>query len=281
MVWHKCSDGEQMVKGDPTDYATYVDPLFSARCDFAFHTTPRRMLFGAYHYFQPGIVTSPTDDTDPQMRAIRKALMINPQTMRHIDALAVDFEEYHAPGGSIETNTNISERLHLFVNRLAADHYMGAVPFLIYTNQSMTKEHSPASDVWIGQKDNPFNMWMAQWLYSSGKWSWSSIIRPGSTYKVVTPGFSVGKMVQWAANITGLDNTGGGSVDLSLWMGDEPSLYQFFNASDLLNGSSNPPVVTPPDNPPDNPPDYSPPLAWSNEDIAAVMALFTKHNWKA
>ena len=279
MVIHKCSDGYQLIHpGNPMDHANYKDIQFDNCCTLAYNCKPYRMLFGAYHFFEPGNYQAGANDPDHdfEFQTLRKALIVG-GTLKKVDVISLDLEDHRTLNNGVETNSNISTRSHNFWNWMQGDPVLNKVRQIIYTRNSYLNEYAPDAITWIGAKNNPIDLWCAHdagWQFE--KWSWDTIKYPNPAVKVPTPGYAKCIMRQYALDIGGLDHVGGGTIDLSVWQGSTQSFYDYFGVVNPETVSV--PVILPEPDPAPVEPDPSPIVPSPEPTTALTVTLSTGMN---
>ncbi len=260
MVIHKCSDGFQLIRpGNPMDHANYKDVQFDKRCTLAYNCKPNRMLFGAYHYFEPGNYQAGKDDPehDFEFQTLKQALTSGGK-LKKIDVISLDLEDHGNLTGGNETNTNISDRSRTFWEWMQKDPILNKVKQIIYTRYSYMVDYSPSMITWLGREQNPFDLWCAHGAGYSNSWKWDNLLYPNPAIKVPVPGWAKCIMRQYAldtviTDAAGQTHYGGGGIDLSVWTGSKQSFYDYFgvtNPDTIIEDIPAPvdpiPVVVPP-----------------------------------
>ena len=133
--------------------------------------------------------------------------------------------------------------------------------------------HYPALIQRIGKADSPFNLWMAQWVYTvAKKTSWADVISniiPKIDMRVLTPGNATWQLLQWCAS---LELPGcNGAIDLSFYKGEKWRLGQFLGY--IYDTTPEPPQPPTDQNPPADTVDLAPILARLDAAEARLAAL--------
>lgn len=217
----KCSDGYLMKAGgnlyEPTDH---VDPKFS---EFVQQAYEAGIPIGAYHYFRPDMAQAGKAEEDLQFRSFKRALQ-NKVPGKSFHFLVIDLEE------KTNTNTNTRDVLETFYSWMLKDSQMNQVPILFYTSMGWLGSYPAVSD-WLAPKENPKEMWMAQWIRSATPrepTSWAELQSkhyPSDAARVLTPGFANWRFWQWASCFYKMEGAGAGEIDLNFYNGTVEQLY--------------------------------------------------------
>lgn len=192
----KCSDGKQVVTGDPYDYSNYVDDWFYRNVQKCYDT---RMACMPFHYMQMGFPDyTNTSVVDVNWKALTKALYpLAPKKSYH--AICLDVEEKNA------NNSNGSEVVLKLRDRIKNDAKLSQVPLVIYTSMSILNYYTVLREQ-ISYKDyNQTLLWLAQWSYNTvTTTTWASMVADilaKLTMKVITPGFVDWWALQWTSSM--------------------------------------------------------------------------------
>ena len=241
-IVHKISDGLQMTTGGVYDPATYKDPSVDERIQQAFEVKRADGGTGIpvvlYHYMR--FFGQRKDQLD-QLNYLMLNLTKSKIPGKSYHAVVLDIEE-----SNVDSDTNIQEK----TEEVYAELLSLGVPILFYTSNNYLETQSHALRDWLGAKDNPKNLWMAQWPWYRRTITWDTFANyvPTDSIKVLTPGFASWKLWQAWGDINGLAGCSN-SMDMNWFNGPVSALYSFLNFQ-----TSTPPVEPPPVEPPVEPP---------------------------
>jgi hypothetical protein len=143
----------------------------------------------------------------------------------------IDWEEM------TDTNTNTAHKLSTFIGWCWAE---WKLPIWIYSSMRFYQNY-PAVVNLVGQPTDPWDSYMAQWIWSNkdagGDWANLVNFYPKEGQKVYTPGYAQWVFWQWAVfkNLPGIN----GEVDLNFFNGDRAQLHSYLNYTP--HGSNTPP----------------------------------------
>jgi GH25 family lysozyme M1 (1,4-beta-N-acetylmuramidase) len=240
-IMHKVGDGVRIQAGNDYDPEKYKDPRVDERIQQAFDVTRpdggRGIPVIVYYYMRF------FGQRSDQLHALQYLIHNLTQSKipgKSYHAIAIDVEEVDK-----DSDTNIRDK----TEEVYAEVLKLGVPVIFYTSNGYLNSESPALRDWLGSKEAPKNLWMAQWPWYRRVIGWDALPQfiPADTVKVLTPGYASWKFWQWAGDVSGFDGCSN-SIDLNFYNGSTAALYNWLGYKGSDGGGTTP--VEPPVKPP-------------------------------
>jgi len=255
----KCSDGKQVVSGDPSDFSTYVDDWFYRNVQKIYDA---KRVCGPFHYVQPMLPNyTVAGMIEHNWKAIKKAMdPLAPKKSYHFFVL--DVEE------KTTTDYNGSDVVLGLRDRCLNDAKLGQVPIVIYTSMNILNYYTKLREQISYPNYSGSLLWMAQWPYNTvTTTTWANMIAAilaKVSIKVLTPGYADWWALQWTSSLI-LPGCAG-RLDQNVFKMTKAQLFTQLG----FDPGTTPPPVDPPVDPP--PADLTP--LWA--EIDAIKARMIK-----
>lgn len=260
----KCSDGKQVVAGDPYAKINYVDDWFYRNVQKAYDA---KIPCIPYHYVQLAITDYTAEGLAAWNYEVLKFALSKIAAKKSYHAICLDVEETNA------SDISGSDVVLKLMDKIRNDPVLSTVPLIIYSSMSVLNRYTRLREQLSYPGANQ-NLWMAQWVYNTvttTTWEnfWSVYV-PKVEMKVLTPGFASWWAVQWSSSFILPGCTG--RTDVSFYRAPTASLYSWLNYTVTQPEPPEPEEPEPPEPPEPGDPDTAAALARIEASLARIEA---------